>query len=250
LAHIDIELLEPQSPPRAKPFYVTTVHADGLMAASPTGSTAYNMASGGPMAAPNTDVMLLTPVAPHSLSFRPIVLSSCADLRFKISSSSRLAITELNEMNNQELTRTLDMTARVTTTPQAAAGATRTRGQSAAVSKPGATGSQSLRRYAAMASFDGALQVPLGPGDYVQITASRFSLDSINLHYTRTSHTSSHARDSSQGKTLEQQLRPSRAFSLLLAVHSDDQHHANSDLAFQRNAPNTRTNIFSNITEH
>jgi NAD+ kinase len=53
---------------------VTTVQADGIIVATPTGSTAYNASAGGCMVSPNVPALLITPVAPHSLSFRPIVV--------------------------------------------------------------------------------------------------------------------------------------------------------------------------------
>ena len=67
--------------------HLHTYHSDGLVIATPTGSTAYNLSIGGPLMVPQSRGIILTPIAPHSLTVKPIVVPD--DWRFDIRVESR-----------------------------------------------------------------------------------------------------------------------------------------------------------------
>jgi len=63
--------------------YFNTFRADGLIIATPTGSTAYSLAAGGPILAPQLDGFALTPICPHTISYRPTVITADHEIEIK-----------------------------------------------------------------------------------------------------------------------------------------------------------------------
>ncbi len=70
---------------------LTRYRCDGLITCSPTGSTAYSLAAGGGIVSPDAEVLTLTPICPHTLSIRPLVLSLGSTVRVKLLSTRLLA---------------------------------------------------------------------------------------------------------------------------------------------------------------
>lgn len=68
--------------------YLTTYQADGLVISTPTGSTAYSLSIGGPVIVPHSSTIAITPVAPHSLNVRPIVINDDWEITLDVESRS------------------------------------------------------------------------------------------------------------------------------------------------------------------
>ena len=68
--------------------FLNTYWADGLMVATSTGSTAYSLSCGGPVIMPNTNNFIITPISPHNLNIRPLIISENSELTLQVESSN------------------------------------------------------------------------------------------------------------------------------------------------------------------
>jgi NAD+ kinase len=88
--------------------YMCRMIADGIIIATPTGSTAYSLASGGPILLPHTEGIIVTAVAPHTLSVRPLVLPSDSTIKITIGEKGKAMLVadgqhSKNLINGQEI---------------------------------------------------------------------------------------------------------------------------------------------------
>lgn len=76
--------------------FVSSYRADGMIVATPTGSTAYSLSAGGPVLMPTVSAFVITPVAPHSLTHRPLVVPDSAEIEILLRSEEEVAYLSLD----------------------------------------------------------------------------------------------------------------------------------------------------------
>ena len=89
--------------------FLTRYWADGLIIATPTGSTGYSLSCGGPVISPTSKNIILTPIAPHNLNARPLVIPELTDIKLKVVGREKHALLSLDSRivtipNNAEVT--------------------------------------------------------------------------------------------------------------------------------------------------
>ena len=76
--------------------FVSSYRADGMIVATPTGSTAYSLSAGGPVLMPTVNAFVITPVAPHSLTHRPLVVPDSVEIEILLRSEEEVAYLSLD----------------------------------------------------------------------------------------------------------------------------------------------------------
>jgi len=84
--------------------YINTYRADGLIVATPTGSTGYSLSAGGPIIRSNLDVFLITPIAPHNLSTRPIIIDGKEKITLRLDEIGNSAYISIDGGNSVKVT--------------------------------------------------------------------------------------------------------------------------------------------------
>jgi NAD+ kinase len=84
-------------------YYYNTTHADGIILSTATGSTAYNMAVGGPLLHPQVQSIVLTPIAPHLASDRALILPPEARIKLQIFTGSQVGVFSADGQMNREI---------------------------------------------------------------------------------------------------------------------------------------------------
>lgn len=97
---------------------VTETKADGMIIASPTGSTAYNLAAGGPLMHPDVRSMVVTPVCAHSLTTRPIIFPDDRKIKLQVLGEGRTAILTIDGARTLELNDKEEISVQIDKTQQ------------------------------------------------------------------------------------------------------------------------------------
>ncbi len=84
-------------------YYIDTYRGDGIIIASPTGSTAYNLSAGGPVLKPDTQLMAITQICPHNLYARPLVISGDDEVSIAIEGDGALAVVFIDGVLSLEI---------------------------------------------------------------------------------------------------------------------------------------------------
>lgn len=85
--------------------YFTTYPADGVIVTSPTGSTAYSLSAGGPLAVPDLELMIITPICPHALWARPLVISPGSEVKITLLSDQKEVMLTIDGQHGLKLQR-------------------------------------------------------------------------------------------------------------------------------------------------
>ncbi|MBT3417335.1 MAG: NAD kinase [Flavobacteriales bacterium] len=76
--------------------FLNSYWADGLLISTPTGSTGYSLSCGGPIIMPGTENIIITPIAPHNLNVRPIIVNEKSVIKLKVEDRDQLALVSLD----------------------------------------------------------------------------------------------------------------------------------------------------------
>ena len=89
---VDIDAYASSQIAKMEQKHINSYYGDGLIISTPTGSTAYNLSAGGPIVFPFTEALILTPICPHSLTQKPIVLPADFEVTFKTNSEAMIVV--------------------------------------------------------------------------------------------------------------------------------------------------------------
>lgn len=87
--------------------FLNSYWADGLIVSTPTGSTGYNLSVGGPVVMPGADVFIVSPMSPHNLNVRPLVVPDNSKLKFEVESRSKNFLVSLDSRSKVVETSTI-----------------------------------------------------------------------------------------------------------------------------------------------